>query len=64
MFPSAKGLSFFMYLLFMQESIVFSFIPFLYIFFCKHHVVWKDLGTYIQLDMSDHELLLLTLPLR
>jgi hypothetical protein len=27
-------------------------------------VVGKDLGTYIQLDMSDHELLLLTSPLR
>ena len=38
---------------------------FLFIFlFCKHHVVGKDLGTYIQLDMSDHELLLLTSPLR
>jgi len=38
---------------------------FLFIFlFCKHHVLGKDLGTYIQLDMSDHELLLLTSPLR
>ena len=26
--------------------------------------VVKDLGIYIQLDMSDYELLLLTLPLR
>src|SRR3989337_2658676 len=38
---------------------------FLFIFsFGKHHVVRKDLGTYIQLDMSGHELLLLTSPLR
>jgi serine/threonine-protein kinase len=30
----------------------------------KHHVVKKDLGTYIQLNMNEHELLLLTSPLR
>ena len=47
----------------MQESKYSSL--FLFIFsFCKHHVVRKDLGTYIQLDMSGHELLLLTSPLR
>jgi hypothetical protein len=55
----------FMYLFFMQESIVFSSTSFfLFFLFCKHHVVVKDLGTYTQLDMSDHELLLLTSPLR
>ena len=48
--PSTKGISFtFMYLL--QESKLFSL--FLFIFsFGKHHVVRKDLGTYIQLDMG------------
>ena len=36
---------------FMQESKFFSL--FLFIFsFGKHHVVRKDLGTYIQLDMG------------
>ena len=44
---------------FMQESKYFSL--FLFIFsFGKHHVVRKVLGTYIQLDMGGHELLLLT----
>ena len=38
---------------------------FFFIFlFCKHHVVGKDLGIYIELDMSDNELLLLTSALR
>ena len=40
-----------------------SSIPF-YFLLGKHHVVWKDLGRYTQLDMSDHGLLLLTSPLR
>src|SRR3989337_664372 len=48
---------------FMQESKYSSL--FLFIFsFCKHHVARKDLGTYIQLNVSEHELLLLTSPLR
>src|SRR3990170_6999839 len=62
--PSAKGLSFtFMYLLLCksQSSSLYSFFIFS---FGKHHVVRKDLGTYIQLNMSGHELLLLTSPLR
>ena len=42
---------------------VITSIPF-YFLFGKHHVVGKDLGTYIQLDMSEHELLLLTSPFR
>jgi hypothetical protein len=29
--------------------------------FCKHHVVGKDLGTYGQSNIFDHELLLLTI---
>ena len=38
---------------------------FLFIFlFGKYHVVRNDLGTYIQLDMGGHELLLLNSPLR
>ena len=41
---------------FMQESKYPS--QFLFFLFGKHHVVGKDLGTYIQLDVSDHELLL------
>ena len=45
----------------MLESKFFSL--FLFIFsFGKHHVVRKDLGTYIQLDVRQHELLLLTSP--
>ena len=48
---------YFYVLTFMQESNYSSL--FLFIFsYCKHHVVRKDLGTYIQLDMSDRELLL------
>ena len=54
---------YFMYLLFMQASKYFPMFLF-YFLFGKHHVVGKDLGTYIQLDMSEHELLLLTSPLR
>ena len=47
MFPSAKGLSF----TFMQESKFFSLFL-LFFSFGKHHVVRKDLGTYIQLNMG------------
>ena len=36
---------------FMQESKFFSLFPFIFSF-GKHHVVRKDLGTYIQLDMG------------
>ena len=36
---------------FMQESKFFSMFFFI-IIFGKHHVVRKDLGTYIQLDMG------------
>ena len=50
--PSAKGLSFtFMYLL-LWKSQSFSLYSFLFFSFGKHHVVRKDLGTYIQLDMG------------
>ena len=51
--PSAKGLSFtFMYLLLCKES-KFSFYSFFYFFsFGKHHVVRKDLGTYVQLNID------------
>ena len=47
-----EGLIFYFYVFtFMQESKHFSL--FLFIFsFGKHHVVRKDLGTYIQLDMG------------
>jgi len=34
---------------FMQES-MFSLYFFLFFSFGKHHVVWKDLGTYVQLN--------------
>ena len=50
--PFVKGLSFtFMYLLFMQESKYFSPFPF-YFLFEKHHVVRKDLGRYVQLNID------------
>ena len=50
--PSAKGLSFtFMYLLLCKESKFFSLFLFMFSF-GKHHVVRKDLGTYIQLNMG------------
>ena len=45
--PSAKGLSF----TFMQESKFFSLFL-LFFSFGKHHVVRKDLGTYVQLNMD------------
>ena len=48
---------------FMQES-KYSSLFLLFFYFCKHHVARKDLGTYIQLDVNEHELLLLTSPLR
>ena len=47
----------------MQGSKFFSLLLFISSF-GKHHVVRKDLGTYIQLDTGEHELLLLTSPLR
>ena len=50
---------------FMQESIMF--IPYSILVYSplgKHHAVGKYLGIYIQLDVGNHELLLLTLPLR
>ena len=50
--PSAKGLSFtFMYLLLSKES-KFSLYSFLFFSFGKHHVVRKDLGTYVQLNID------------
>ena len=50
--PSAKGLSFtFMYLLLCKES-KFYLYSFLFFSFGKHHVVRKDLGTYVQLNMG------------
>ena len=47
---------------FMQESIECILISTSLV--GKHHVVGKDLGTYIQLDVGNHELLLLSLSLR
>ena len=50
--PSAKGLSFtFMYLLLCKES-KFSLYSFFIFSFGKHHVVRKDLGTYVQLNID------------
>src|SRR3954470_24052193 len=50
--PSAKGLSFtFMYLLLCKES-KFSFYSFYFFSFGKHHVVRKDLGTYVQVNID------------
>ena len=50
--PSAKGLSFtFMYLLLCKES-KFSLYSFLFFSFGKPHVVRKDLGIYIELNMG------------
>ena len=50
--PSAKGQSFtFMYLLLCKES-KFSLYSFLFFSFGKHHVVRKDLGTYVQLNID------------
>ena len=57
--PSAKGLSF----TFMQESVVFLLIP-TYSLVGKHHVMGKDLSIYGHSNIFEHELLLLTLPLR
>ena len=61
--PSAKDLSFIFVLYLMQESWWSS--PFLFTFYpLEGTLCWKDPGIYIQLDVSEHELLLLTLPLR
>ena len=50
--PFAKGLYFtFMYLL-LCKSQSFSLYSILFFSFGKHHVLRKDLGTYIQLDMG------------
>ena len=50
--PSAKGLSFtFMYLL-SCKSQSYSLYSFLFFSSGKHHVVRKDLGTYVQLNMD------------
>ena len=57
--PSAKGLSF----TFMQESVVFLLIP-TYSLVGKHRVLGKDLSIYGHSNIFEHELLLLTLPLR
>ena len=63
--PLCKGPIFKFYVFTFYARVNSVLLYFLFIFlFCKHHVVGKDLGTYIQLDMSDHELLLLTSPLR
>ena len=60
-FPLRRPIFYFYAFTFMQESKYSSL--FLFIFsFCKHHVVRKHLGTYMQLDMSGNELLLLTSP--
>ena len=49
---SAKGLSFTFMSLLLCKSQSFSLYSFLFLSFGKHHVVRKDLGTYIQLDMG------------
>ena len=50
--PSTKCLSFtFMYLLLCKSQ--FFFYSFLFFSFGKHHVVRKDLGTYVQLNMGN-----------
>ena len=60
--PSAKGLSFMFIFYLMQESWWSS--PFLFTFYpLASTLCWKDPDIYIQLDVSYHELLLLTLPL-
>ena len=48
---------------FIQESVVFLLIP-TYSLVGKHHVMEKDLSIYGHSNIFDHELLLLTLPLR
>ena len=59
--PSAKGLSFILVLYFMQESQWSS--PFLFTFYpLASTMCWKDPDTYSKLDVSFHELLLLTSP--
>ena len=48
-----EGPTFYFYVFtFMQESKFFSLFLFIFFSFGKHHVVRKDLGTYIQLDMG------------
>ena len=50
--PSVKGLSFtFMYLLSCKNH-SYSLYSFLFFSFGKHHVVRKDLGIYVQLNMG------------
>ena len=61
--PSAKGLSFTfsaILLLCKSQNILLLFQPY-YSPLGKHYVVRKDPGTYIQLNIYDHELLLLTI---
>ena len=61
--PSAKGLSFTFVLFLAQKSWWSS--PFLFTFYpLASTLCWKHPDIYIQLDVSYHELLLLTLPLR
>ena len=58
--PSAKGLSFILVLYLIQESWWSS--PFLFTLYpLASTLFWKDPDIYIQLDVSYHELLLLTL---
>ena len=50
--PSTKGLSFTFMYLFLCKSQSFSLYSFLFFSFGKHHVVRKDLGTYVQLNID------------
>ena len=50
--PSAKGLSFTFMYLFSCKSQSSSLYSFLFFSFGKHHVVRKDLGTYVQLNID------------
>ena len=50
--PSVKGLSFTLMNLLLCKESKFSFYSFLFFSFGKHHVVRKDLGTYVQLNMG------------
>ena len=47
-----EGPIFYFYVFTMQRVKVLLSIPFLFLSFGKHHVVRKDLGTYVQLNMS------------
>ena len=51
-FPLRRAFFYFYVFTFMQRVKVFLSIPFLFFSFGWHHVVRKDLGTYVQLNMG------------